>query len=106
MAKKDIKTKKEKEFVPLPEVPEDEVENSSFETPQSLNQKKIALANSSFGPIIIELMKDIMQKVPIVGKDEWETVKNAIIIDTSSTMLRDMVDYLEEIKRGSLAGKK
>ena len=73
---------------------------------QSLVQKKIALAQSEYAPVIIELMRDIAQKVPLIGKDEWETVKNAVVMDTTSTLMTDMVDYLERIRQGALLGKK
>lgn len=69
---------------------------------QSLLQKKIALAQSEHSAVIIELIRDVAQKVPLIGKDEWETAKNAVIIDTTSTLMTDMVDYLERIKRGEL----
>jgi hypothetical protein len=70
---------------------------------QSLIQKKIALAQSEHAPIIIELMKDIMSKIPLVDeKSEWKTIVNALTLDTQSTMLRSMVDYLEDIRKGSL----
>jgi len=73
---------------------------------QSLVQKKIALAQSEHAGVIIELIRDVAQKVPLIGKDEFETLKNAIIIDTTSTLMTDMVDYLERIKQGELLGKK
>lgn len=70
---------------------------------QTLKQKKIALATSEHAPIVIELMKDIMSKIPLVdGNSHWKTVVNTITLDTQSTMLRDMVDLLENIRKGSL----
>lgn len=70
---------------------------------QTLIQKKIALATSEHAPIIIELMKDIMSKIPLVDdKSEWKTICNTLTLDTQSTMLRTMVDYLEDIRKGSL----
>jgi hypothetical protein len=95
-------TLKNKPLVPIPGNSEkEELEMEMLEN-QSLIQKKIALAQSHHAPIIIELVKDILKKVPLVGESEWETVRNAIIMDTSSTILRDLVDYLEEIKKGGL----
>ena len=77
------------------------------ESNQSLTQKKIALAQSEHAPIIIELMKDIMSKIPLVDeKSEWKTICNTITLDTQSTMLRAMVDYLEDIRKGSLLESK
>jgi hypothetical protein len=70
---------------------------------QSLIQKKIALAQSEHAPVIIELMKDIMSQIPLVDeKSEWKTIVNTITLDTQSTMLRAMVDYLEDIRKGVL----
>jgi len=70
---------------------------------QSLVQRKIALAQSEHASTVIELMKDIMSKIPLVDdKSEWKTICNTITLDTQSTMLRSMVDYLEEIRKGSL----
>ena len=74
---------------------------------QNLKQKKIMLAQSEHAPIVIELMKDIMSKVPLVDdKSEWKTIVNTITLDTQSTMLRDMVDYIEKIKLGILHEEK
>jgi hypothetical protein len=64
------------------------------ESKQSMVQKKIALAGSEHAPIIIELMKDLMQTNPIIGKTQWDTIVN--------DMLRGMVDYLEKIRKGEL----
>lgn len=76
------------------------------ETEQSLKQKKIALAQSEHAPIIIELMKDCITQVPLVDdKSEWKTIVNTITLDTQSTMLRTMVDYLENIRKGGLINK-
>lgn len=73
---------------------------------QSLIQKKISLAQSEYAPIIIELMRDITSKIPLVDeKSEWKTIVNTITLDTQSNMLRDMVDYLERIRQGALLNK-
>ena len=69
---------------------------------QSLKQKKILLAQSEHAPVIIELMKDCMPNTNIIAKTEWETIVNAITLDVQGTMLKRMVDYLEEIRKGSL----
>jgi len=75
------------------------------EDEQSLKQKKIALATSEHAPVIIELMKDLMSQNPIIGKDQWETIVNALTIEIQATMLRGMVDHLEDIRKGSLHNK-
>jgi len=76
------------------------------ETLQSLTQKKIALAQSEHASIIIELMKDCMPPTPIVADTEWKTIVNAITLEVQGTMLKTMVDYLENIRSGSLLGPK
>lgn len=69
---------------------------------QSLKQKKIALATSEHASTIIELLKDCMPQTQLVGKTEWETIVNAITLDVHGTILRTVVDYLEDIRRGGL----
>lgn len=74
-----------------------------MENDQNLKQKKIMLAQSEHAPIVIELMKDCMLKIPLVDeKSEWKTIVNTITLDSQSDMLRAMVDYLEDIRKGSL----
>jgi hypothetical protein len=72
------------------------------ETNQNLTQKKIALAQSEHASVVIELMKDIMPQTPIIAETEFKTLVNAITLDVQATMLKDMVDYLEKIRRGFL----
>jgi hypothetical protein len=70
---------------------------------QTANQKKIALAQSEHAPTIIELMKDCMDKSELIDrKSEWGTIVNTITLDAQSSMVRRMVDYLEDIRKGSL----
>ncbi len=72
---------------------------------QNLKQKKIALATSEYAPIVIELLKDCTPQNPIVAKTEWETIVNAITLETYGTMMRQMVDHLEAIRAGVLHTK-
>ena len=73
---------------------------------QTLTQKKIALAQSEHAPIIIELMRDCLSQTPLIADTEWKTIVNTITLDTQSTMMRSMVDLLENIRKGSLHEKK
>jgi len=73
---------------------------------QTMKQKKIALAQSEFAPVVIELMKDCITQSPLVGDNEFKTLVNAITFDVQSTMLRSMVDLLEDIRQGGLHDKK
>ena len=70
--------------------------------PQSDNQKKIALATSEHAPVIVELMKDCMAKTDIIATTQWKTIVNAITLEVQGTMLRNMVDHLEGIRKGKL----
>lgn len=72
------------------------------ENEQSTKQKKIALAQSEHASTVILLLKDIMDQSPLIADTEFKTIVNAITLDVQSTILRKMVDYLEEIRQGSL----
>ncbi len=69
---------------------------------QTLKQKKIVLATSEHAPTVIELMKDCMVQGEIVADTEWKTIVNAVTLEVQGTMLRNMVDLLENIRAGSL----
>ena len=69
---------------------------------QTAKQRKIALAQSEHAATIIELMKDCTNQTPIVVDTEWGTIVNAITLEVQGTMLKRMVDYLEEIRKGAL----
>lgn len=76
-----------------------------MENEQSLKQRKIALAQSEHASVIIELIKDVMPHSFLVAKTEWETICNAVTFDVYSTIIRDMVEYLERIRNGELHDK-
>jgi hypothetical protein len=67
---------------------------------QTMLQKKIALAQSDNAPIVIELMKDCIPQIPLVGDTEYKTLVNAITFDVQSTMIKTMVDILEDLRQG------
>lgn len=71
-------------------------------TDQSLIQKKISLAQSEHAPVIIELIKDCMSRTELVADTEWKTIVNAITLDVQSSLLRSMVDHLDNIRKGGL----
>jgi len=86
--------------------PDNLIKHMTDENIQNLKQKKMSLAASEHAPIIIELMKDCMTQNPIVDdKSQWRTIVNAITLEVQGTMLREMVDYLENIRKGSLHEK-
>jgi len=66
-------------------------------------QKKIELAQSDYAPVVLEILKDCMRNTPLIDKkSQWTTVVNAITLDVQGTLLRDVADYLESIRKGSL----
>lgn len=73
-----------------------------METEQTLKQKKISLAQSEHAFTIVELMRDCTSKSPIIADTEWKTIVNAITLEVEANMMRRMVDYIEEIRKGSL----
>jgi len=73
---------------------------------QTLDQRKIALAQSEHAPVVLELMKDCLSHKPLVADNEWETIVNTITLDVQSTMMKSMADHLEGIKNGSLHEQK
>ena len=72
------------------------------ETEQSLKQKKITLAQSEHARTVIEIMRDCASKIPLVGDTEWKTIVNTITLDAQSTLIREVADYMEEIRKGLL----
>lgn len=74
---------------------------------QTETQKKIVLAQSEHASTIIELMKDCTTRTELIDeKSEWQTIINTIRLDSESTMIRRMVDYLEAIRQGKLHEQK
>lgn len=73
-----------------------------MENEQTLKQRKIALAQSEHAFTIVELMRDCTSKSPIIADSEWKTIVNAITLEVEANMMRRMVDYIEEIRKGSL----
>lgn len=76
------------------------------ESEQSLKQKKIILAQSDQARTVIEIMRDCASKIPLVGETEWKTIVNTITLDAQSTLIREVADYLEAIRKGVLHEEK
>ena len=72
------------------------------ESEQSLKQKKIILAQSEHARTVIELMRDCASKIPLVADTEWKTIVNTITLDAQSTLIREVADYMEAIRKGLL----
>lgn len=69
---------------------------------QSLKQRKIAFAQSEHASILVELLKDCMGQGALIADTEFKTVVNAVTLEVQSNLLRRVVDYLDEIRSGSL----
>ncbi len=76
------------------------------ESEQSLLQKKIALAQSEHASIILELIKDVTSKNPIIADTEFKTLVNAITLDVESSLMLRLADYIAEIRLGKLLDQK
>ena len=72
---------------------------------QTLTQRKIALAQSEHFSTIIELMRDITTKTPIIADTEYKTLLNAITLEVEANMMVRMTDYLDKIRKGFLHEK-
>lgn len=73
-----------------------------MEENQTKKQLKIALAQSEFAPIVIELLRECMDQTELVGDSEYSTVVNAVRFDTQSEIIRRVVEHLENIRQGAL----
>lgn len=73
---------------------------------ESLKQRKITLAQSEQAFTIVELMRDCTTKSPIIADTEFKTLLNAITLEVEANMMRKVVDYIEEIRKGSLHEQK
>lgn len=69
---------------------------------QSLKQQKIVFANEKHDAVLVEILKDCMGQNILIAETEFKTIVNAITLDVQSNLLRRVVDYLEEIRKGSL----
>lgn len=72
------------------------------QTEQSIKQQKIAFAQARNDGVLIAILKDCMEQTPLIADNEFKTLVNAITLDVQSNLLRRVVDYLEEIRTGSL----
>lgn len=68
----------------------------------SLNQKKIAFANSDHIEAVLALLKEACHQSKLVGENEFETLKNAITMDAQGDMIIKFINQLDFIKKGGL----
>ena len=69
---------------------------------QSIKQKMMAIAGKDNEEAIIQIIRDVIPQKPLVAKTEWETIVNAITLDVSGSIIRDVVDRLKFIREGGL----
>lgn len=69
---------------------------------QIRKQKLIELSQSPHASTVIEIIKDCIPQNVLVGDNEFETVRNAVIFDTYQNMIVSVVKYLEDIRQGAL----
>lgn len=70
---------------------------------QSLTQNMISLAqNPEHVQAMAAILKRCMKQTPLIGNNEFETIVNAVIIDTNSTIMQNFSNQIEYIKQGGL----
>lgn len=69
---------------------------------QTLNQKKIAFAQSPHLEAVLAILKDACGEQKLIGENEFETVKNAIILDSNANLIKAFIGLIDHIKRGGL----
>lgn len=69
---------------------------------QSVNQKKIAFAQSEHVEAAFAILKGCIHTGALMGKSEYETIVNAATMDAQSNMLLKFADTIDFIKRGGL----
>jgi len=62
----------------------------------------ITVAQSGNDDAIVQIIRDVMPQKPLIGKDQWETIVNAVTLDVTSSILAGVVDRLKFIREGGL----
>lgn len=65
---------------------------------ETMMQKKARLAQGDLAPAAIEILKECMKQLPLVADSEFQTVVNAIRMDTQSDIIIEFIKRLEEIR--------
>lgn len=68
----------------------------------TLNQKKIAFAQSEHVEVVLTLLREATTNQKLVGENEYETVVNAVTLDAQSTLIIKFISQLDFIKKGGL----
>ena len=75
---------------------------------QTLVRQKVAqFANSEHAKILPELFKECRTPIQsIIGKDEFQTLVNAITIEVETKFISNILVHLQQVKEGKMHGKK
>jgi len=68
----------------------------------TLKQKLIALAQSEHASSVVELIRLCRPNIPLVAGTEWQTIVNAITIDTHGTVMLGVADLIDRIRKGEI----
>jgi hypothetical protein len=68
----------------------------------TLNQKKIAFANSEHLEAVLAILKDCGGVPKLVGETEFNTIVNAVTLDAQQNMLTKFINTIDFIKQGGL----
>lgn len=68
----------------------------------TLNQKKIAFAQSEHIEAVLSILKDACRQAKLVGDNEFETVRNAVTMDAQSDLIIKFINTIDFIKSGGL----
>lgn len=69
---------------------------------QSIIQKKIAFAQSDHLEAVLTLLKESAGEQKLVGATEFETIKNAVTLESNSTLITNFINLIDHIKKGGL----
>ncbi len=72
------------------------------DTEQSINQKKIAFAQSAHIEAVLALLRESAGVPILVGETEYETVVNAVTLDAQQNLIKNFINQLDFIKKGGL----
>lgn len=71
--------------------------------PQTIVQKKIAFAQSpEMFSAALEILRESIKQVKLVGDTEHATVVNAVTLDAQSQLIMDFIAAVDRIKKGEL----
>ena len=79
-----------------------------METPDDIlkKQKMMEFAASPLAAVLPDLLKDCRTPIKtIIGKDEFNTLVNALTIEVETNFISQVLIHIQQIKEGKLHGK-